>query len=439
MARTRPGGGRTAAFVMVVTALCLAGGCGSSRDDAADVTVVKVKFVGKGRVGLWYLDGNPEDVFQITRDAKTRGATTRGATTRPAGDSTEKALKLVIPPGGLLRVVVRGPDDENGHLCFPYRCDGAEEQPLVFSRSGFQGTVNGKTVHLDLTTSEAIAWLAKQPASATKTVRSIRLSGDSPDDAKALSHFAGSGLIVWFDFAKGFKTVKQPALIRALIAARPSGLFAPGGENLDEPLAELPDLEYLCSSGQRIPNLTPLRKLRFFGFKFDETSPGSLAPLAGAAGLQGLCLLQCKGTTDFKPIAELSDLRRLELGAPKMEDLSVLSDMKKLRRLMLACEGLKDISGVRDLQSLREAAFISIPDTLKDLTPLENLKGLRILIVDKKALKKRKVEFDRIDRALPDTEIVGFCMGSAWIFLPILAAGFALLRHRRKVAASYLT
>ena len=425
---------------MIITALFLVGGCGSPRDDtAADVTVVRVKFAGEGKVGLWYLDGNPEDVFQITRDATTRGATTRSAATRPAGDSTEKALKLVIPPGGLLRVVVRGPDDENGHLCFPYRCDGAEEQPLVFSRSGFQGTVNGKTVHLDLTTSEAIAWLAKQPASATKTVRSIRLSGDSPDDAKALSHFAGSGLIVWFDFAKGFKTVKQPALIRALIAARPSGLFAPGGGNLDERLAELPDLEYLCSSGKRISNLTPLRKLRFFGFKFDETSPGSLAPLAGAAGLQGLCLMQCKGTTDFKPIAELSDLRRLELGAPKMEDLSVLSDMKKLRRLMLACEGLKDISGVRDLQSLREAAFISIPDTLKDLTPLENLKGLRILIVDKKALKKRKAEFDRIDRALPDTEIVGFCMGSAWIFLPILAAGFALLRHRRKVAASYLT
>jgi len=424
---------------MVVTALCLAGGCGSSRDDAADVTVVKVRFVGEGQVGLWYLDEDSDDVFQITRDAKTRRPTTRSATTRPAGDSTEKALKIVIPPGGLLRVVVRGPDDENGSLCFPYRCDGAEEQPLVFSRSGFQGTVNGKTVHLDLTTSEAIAWLAKQPASATKTVRSIRLSGDSPDDAKALSHFADSGLIVWFDFAKGFKTVKQPALIRALIAAKPSGLFAPGGKNLDEPLAELPDLEYLCSSGKRIPNLTPLRKLRFFGFKFDDDSPGSLAPLAGATGLQGLCLLQCKGTKDFKPIAGHSDLRRLVLGVPKMENLSVLSNLKKLRRLVVASERLKDISGVKGLQSLREAAFIMIPDTLKDLTPLESLEGLRILVVDKDALEKRKAEFDRIDKALPDTQIVGYCMGSAWIFIPVLVAGFALLRHRRKAAASYLT
>jgi len=424
MVRTRPGGGRIAGVMMIITALFLVGGCGSPRDDAADVTVVKVKFIGKGRVGLWYLDGNCDDVFRITR----------GATTRPSGDSAGKALKLVIPPGGLLRVVVRGLGDENGPLCFPYCCDGAEEQPLVFSRSGFQGMVNGKAVHLDLTTSEAVAWLAAQPASATKTVRSIRLSGNSPDDAKALSHFADSGLIVWFDFAKGFKTVKQPALIRALIAAKPSGLFAPSGGNLDERLTELPDLEYLCSGGQRIPNLTPLRKLKFFGFKFDETSPGSLAPLAGITGLQGL-FLESKATKDFKPIAGHSDLRRLVLVSAQMEDLSVLSDLKKLRRLMLACEGLKDISGIRDLQSLREAAFTRIPDTVKDLTPLESLKGLRILVVDKDALKKRKVEFDRIDKALPDTEIIGYCMGSAWIFIPVLAAGLALLRRRRKTSA----
>ncbi|MBL7219454.1 MAG: hypothetical protein ISS69_05030, partial [Phycisphaerae bacterium] len=66
-----------------------------------------------------------------------------------------------------------------------------------------------------------------------------------------------------------------------------------------------------------------------------------------------------------------------------------------------------------------------------------SLKGLRMLVVDKEALKKRKVEFDRIDKALPDTEIIGYCMGSAWIFIPVLAAGFALLRHRRNAAASH--
>ena len=123
--------------------------------------------------------------------------------------------------------------------------------------------------------------------------------------------------------------------------------------------------------------------------------------------------------------------------APKMEDLSFLSNLKKLRRLALASESLKDISDVRGLTSLRQAAFIGISDTVKDLTPLESLKGLRMLVVDKKVLEARKAEFDKIRKALPDTEIVGFCMGSAWIFIPVLAAGLALWRHRRKVAASH--
>jgi len=422
MARGRRNGGRIAGIVMIITAVFLAGGCGSPPPDA-DVTV-KVKLAAKQIVGLWCVSGgSDEDIFAVIR-------------TKRAEDSAEKTLEFVIPPGSLLCAAAPGPKGGSKILGFPYLYDGAEKQPLVFSRSGFQGTVNGKPVHLDLTTSEAIAWFAKQPASATKAIRSIRLSGNSPNDARALSRFANSGIIVWFDFEKGFETVKDPKLVRALIAAKPSGLFAPGGKNLDKLLADLPDLEYLCSGGKRIPNLVPLRKLKFFGFGFNEGSPGSLAPLADAAGLQGLCLVDCEATTDFKPIRKHGDLRRLFLVAPKIEDLSALSGLKKLRRLVLASKNLKDISGVRGLQSLREAAFIPVPNTVKDLTPLKDLKGLKMLIVDKETLEKRKAEYDEVRKALPDTEIVGFCMGSAWILIPVLAVVFGWLLHRRKRAAS---
>ncbi len=424
MACNRPAVGRIAGVVMAVTAVFLAGGCASPSGDA-DVTVVKIKSGTVKEAGLWYVDGSAEDIFTFSRVHGKR-----------AKESAEKTLEVTVPLGSLLRVVVGGPDDKSGLLRFPYRFDGAEKQPLVFSRSGFQGMVNGKLVHLDLASPEAVAWLEKQPASVTKAVRSIHLGGTSPDDARALSHFKNSGVIVWFDFAKGSKPVKSPAVVQALIAAKPSGLFAPGGENLDELLAKLPDLKYLCSSGKRIPNLAPLRKLKFLGFKFKEDSPGSMTPLAGATGLQSL-FLECKAATDLKSIAALSDLRRLDLGAPKMKDLSILSGMKKLRRLMVSCEGMKDISDVRGMRSLRQAALVSIPSTVEDLTPLESLTGLRILIVDKKILEQRKAEFDKIQKALPDTEIIGFCMGSAWIFIPILAAGFALLRHKRKAVASH--
>ena len=429
MARNWLNAGRAAGFVMIIAACgFLADSCGAPPDaDAADVTV-KVKLIGKESVCLWGSDGMLDLV--LTR--------IRSTTTRPARDSAEKTFTLVTPPGGFLRVIVPGQGDARDPWFFTYRYDGAEKQPLVFSRSGFCGMVNGKPVHLDLTTPKAIAWFAEQPASATRTVQSIHLSGGSPGDARALSHFAGSGVIVSLYGKKDFKLAKQPALARALIAAKPSGLIVDNSENLDKLLTKLPDLEFLFSSGQRIPNLAPLRKLKFFGFVFGKGSPSSLAPLAGATGLQSLYLSGCKATTDFKPIGKHRDLRRLFLEASKMEDLSVLSNMKKLWRLELDCEGLKDISGVRGLQSLRQMAFRRIPDTVKDLAPLESLEGLRILVVDKGDLENRKVEFDRIKKSLPDTIITGFCMGSAWIFIPILAAGFALLRHKQRPAASHL-
>lgn len=278
MARSRCGGARIAVIVTIVTAMFLAGGCGSPAEDADDVTV-RIKLAAKEEVALWIVEGrgDGEDIFANVDMKRVR-------------ESTDKILEFFIPSGGLLRVVVRAPDDEGKPLCFPYRHDAADKQPLVFSRSGFRGTVNGKTIHLDLTTSEAIDWLAKQPASTAKAVRSIRLAGDSADNARALSHLADSRPIVVFDFEKGFGFVKKPEVIKALTAARPSGLFAPGGENLGELIAGLPDLEYFGSTGQRIPDLASLRKLKVLSFKFDEDGPGSLAPLDGVTGLQGLCI-----------------------------------------------------------------------------------------------------------------------------------------------------
>ena len=433
MAYRRRHARRIAVIATVLCGVLLPAGCKSSKDAAVKDAAVKdaavpvtIKRIEEVEVGLWAgAAGKDEigvDIFAFYLIETTKADT----------------YELIVPPGGLLTIIVKDREPTGDALPFLYRCDGREKQPLAFSRSDFRGMVNGKTVHLDLTTPEAIAWLAGQPAAALKTVRAIRLRGDSPADTQALARFAGARLIVWF--SEGWDVNKGPDLARALIAVKPLGLIAPAKQGFDKLLAGLPDLEYLYSGGRAIPNLASLRKLRFFGFGFTEAESASLGRLADAKQLQGLCLDNCGAVTDFSPILQLSDLRQIFLeDARRMEDLSVLANLKRLRRLVLGCDGLKDISAVTNLKSLRDAAIVPMPDTVKDLTPLKSLKGLKILIVDKEGLKKRKAEYDAIEEALPEIEIIGFCMGSAWIFVPVLAAALGLLWRRKQLAADGLS
>jgi hypothetical protein len=70
---------------------------------------------------------------------------------------------------------------------------------------------------------------------------------------------------------------------------------------------------------------------------------------------------------------------------------------------------------------------------------LEALTGLKVIVVSKSDLDARRVEYDRLRKALPETEIVGICMGSSWIMVVVaigLAAGVVLrtMRTGRKTA-----
>jgi hypothetical protein len=195
------------------------------------------------------------------------------------------------------------------------------------------------------------------------------------------------------------------------------------------------EVTHLIASGPTIPDLTSLKKLIFLGWAFRPKDKGVLTALKTAGPLRGLYLAECEAVPDIKAIRGQVELRNLLLGdLKKLKDLEVLREMTKLDTLVIGDNRLTDISAIVALQDLQRLALLAVPEELKDLTPLMKLKKLKKLVVDNDALKKRKAEFDEIQKALPDCEITGFCMGSWWI-LPVLGLGLGLglLWRRRRM------
>ena len=406
---------KIAAGISIICTILLTTGCANQGD--SDIRAVKVKMI-KGVSATYGFDCPDKEEGEIDilgmyriEEAKKAGAS---------------AYILNIAPGELLLVGFEG-GDNSGSSSFSYRYDGAEQLPLVFSRENFKGLINGKIVYLDLTGTEAKTWLANQPSEALKTVRTIHLNGGLDSDTSALERFASSKVIVMFN--NNFSINKCPELIRALTAVKPVGLFTRGTEGLDQILPNFPNLKYLSLSGETIPDLSYLKNLTCLIYRFRKTGTASLTSLAKMTQLRTLCLANCHDPANLSSISRLANLRRLIIaGKQKVENLSALSSLRKLRMLQLQdFEKLKDISAIGNLRNLEEVFFCPLPNSVKDLSPLMRLKNLRILLVDKDTLKNRKNEFDEIKKALPEVKIIGFCMGSAWIFVPVAAAGLYLL------------
>ena len=103
-------------------------------------------------------------------------------------------------------------------------------------------------------------------------------------------------------------------------------------------------------------------------------------------------------------------------------DLHSISNLKQLKVLtVLGAKNLFDISDVGKLKSL-EYLTLYAEELPADLSPLAELKKLKVLVVTKDDLKERKAEFDKLQEQLPNTKIVGYCMGSGWL-IAILVGG----------------
>ncbi len=329
-----------------------------------------------------------------------------------------------------------GKDNVPIEMTFPYIFRGDEKTPLVFARQSGLAMLNGKVVCVDLTDKAGVQWITQQPDAKLKTIRTLLLSDDAATNTAVLTRMAGSGITIALSDKTYNKsaTAPSPAVeseeIRALIAVKPACIFSEKTRIDGNIIAQLPDLTHLVISGEKIPDLTGLKKLRFLGLG-DVTN---LAPLAKLTQLQGLTV-SCGGVTDFTPLRKLTGLQTLGIGVTEnLTDLDVLSDMRELRCLVLGLgdkSKIESIEPIGNLTNLTELCITSMPPTVTDLRPLKKLKNLRMLVVDKDGLEKRKDEYDEIRKALPECQVVGFCMGSAWILLVVPAAvGLGLWRRR---------
>ncbi len=360
-----------------------------------------------------------------------------------AEDAGKDHYEFLAFDGELLMIqLYRKADKSMDKISFRYIFRGDEKMPLVFSRQPGLALLNDKVICVDLSNKAGAQWFAQQPDAKLKTIRTLLLSGDAATDTAALTRMAGAGITVVFGGSEIKSATSKPTVElkltieadvrKALIAAQPACLFAKGMKIDEDVIVQLSDLTHLVISGEKIPDLTKLKKLRFLGLG----NVTNLAPLSKLTHLQGLVIADCSYVKDFMALRNLKHLQTLHLGeADGLTDLDFLTDMRELRSLTLGPDTdakIKNIAPIGKLTNLTELAIVPIPPTVKDLSPLKKLKNLKMLVVDDDGLEKRQEEYDEIRKALPECKIVGFCMGSAWILLVVpVAVGLGVWWRRR--------
>jgi hypothetical protein len=128
---------------------------------------------------------------------------------------------------------------------------------------------------------------------------------------------------------------------------------------------------YYITDISPLANLKELKYLDLFGCKFSN-----LSPLSNHTNLSYLNLCGCK-VTDLRPLASLINLNYLNLGANEnLSDISQIAGLSNLKELDLwACHKL---SNIRPLSSLHNLETLNLRgcDSISDLSSLSDLQNL---------------------------------------------------------------
>jgi len=267
------------------------------------------------------------------------------------------------------------------------------------------------------------------------------LSGHAATDTAALGRMVNSGITVVIKNRKTDSPTSSPTskpavksiakieadVCEALIAARPVCIFMADKIEIGQhTIDQLSNLTHLVCNADNMPDLTKLQKLQFLAAEFQNSA--ALASLAQLPRLQGLYMLPSDNShVDFAPLRKLKHLRTLQIAhGGRITNLDILSDMHDLRSLSMSLgPEVKSVAPIAKLTNLTELALMGIPPTVKDISSLKKLKNLKVLVVNDNYLEAHHKEFDEIRKALPECQIVGFCMGSIWI-LPLTLASIGL-------------
>lgn len=344
-------------------------------------------------------------------------------------------------PGALLCVELE--PSGSSRRVVPLVYHATDKEPLVFSATGPTLRLNEEPVALDLAGEAGHAWLKAQSKGAIESIRTLSLDGEGVQDAAALRRFAGRRVLLEID--KDYAGLAREDVREAIVATQPRGLVTRMTGELRELMPRLTRIEYLILERGGLPPISSLPSLRVLAVycrgisedKGDERSmvTALLAELAELKKLRSLRLTKIRHDTDLTPIGRLTGLRSLFLDdVDHLTDLSSFAELRELRFLTLPeAGGLTDLSHLENLENLIELVIAPIPGKVEDLGPIARLPQLKLLAVEKDDLKKHAERFEPLRKANPDLEIVGFCLGSAWILaiVPIAGVGAVLLRRRR--------
>jgi len=278
---------------------------------------------------------------------------------------------------------------------------------------------------------------------------------------EALSLFRPASLVV------DSVSLKEPGLA-PLSSLRELTFLAINVDKDDTPdlqvLARLPRLRQLVLIGlERMVDLSPaaecerLQSVCIVMYKAEE-----LASVARLTGIKELHLIMAQDLADLSALSALTELQTLTLtlsGGEEPIDLAVLRKLKGLKWLgfppgvtheqfaaavkdhprleaveLVACENVEDLSPLRDLPDLK--ALVLVDSKATTGPPLNELKGLRLLVLHKDGVEKEPEKIRELEKDLPECLIVGgegMCLGSGWIVLliPFAAVGWLVSRRRR--------
>lgn len=166
-----------------------------------------------------------------------------------------------------------------------------------------------------------------------------------------------------------------------------------------------------CNHGhQYISSLINLKKLRLNAAGICDLS--FIMPLNKIEELE--CVLN--HIVDISPLKKLNRLRELNLDENSIEDLSPLENLVDLEKLFFSDNCVKSLEPIAKLKSLNFIDFVYQRPFIKDLTPLKQLKNLKIGVIGNEFFANAPASYDEIKNVAEKyKDVAGLIKGDYWM------------------------
>lgn len=412
-----------------------------------------------------------EQVFNLSRTGMVFG------TTSISGETSG----IAAYDGDLLFIAGEKPRDQ---LLYQYRKENGDV--LHFSSDSlipFVLRVNDSLMAVQLGDSLSWNWLAKQPLSTLRAIRSLTIPLPLSEVEKSiLKNLAETGTVDglmigasdttiginelltlfnpgWVYVDAGTSWTLDAGLASHLTRLETVGLSeGSGDEQTLKSLSLLPNLKNLIAEKSKVVSFSDFKNLS--SLMLTRSPVKDARELKLSPSIHSLCLVNCDSLKDVSAIWQLPELKQLGFtGSRALVDLSPLQSMEQIS--WLACPPYirqKDFDGlVMALENLQVLELLGC-DSVRNLGSLKEKSGLKALYTDSPWIEKKDLaglqqlwllafkpdtgtlgeqQLKDLQAGMPATLVVtgkGFCLGSGWILLifPMLLIGFLLLRLMRK-------